>query len=419
MKKICSVFLVLALTVTSLFVPSVSSESTGITPAMYVQSFIDVVEPDKNFTTGETVEIIDENDNLAGFCVSLLRNSHPSGYVVVRFDEQGPIVSEFVTECNVGNLYDEIAGKGDPVLKNSERKVLYGCGIDEYVIEQERNGREVFLDHTGQEFGLREFNNRKENTRLLKSQMQETRNATISTARVGEISNERSGIYTATSTPVYNSWDCIDDYYLGTFQDVVVITDFAAYEIFGEWDVVCNTNRYACNVAAMLNLVSYAGARHYTNAFYNSSPWQTFNLLWNLSGTTFSHTTTIYNPEDETHQQYRENVTIGVTTVGNVKSAIENYFNNYTSFDCTVDEFVLNKSFNVFVQNIDNDYPCMFDYIGASSNVGHSVFVKGYLLTSSDNYLVVDDGWYPYPRYLNFSGYSFTQKYGRAIRITA
>ena len=135
---------------------------------MYIQSFIDVVEPDGNFSTGETVDIYNEDDLHSGYCVELQRNSQPSGYAVIRFDEQGPIISEFVTESNVENIYDEIAKKGNDNLQNPDQKIIYSYGINEYIIEQKRNGEEIFLDLSGQELNEEQAAEKKRMQSILK-----------------------------------------------------------------------------------------------------------------------------------------------------------------------------------------------------------------------------------------------------------
>lgn len=377
---------------------------------MYVQSFIDVVEPDGNFSTGETIDIYNEEDLHSGYCVELQRSSQPSGYAVIRFDEHGPIISEFVTESNVENIYDEIAKKGNNSSQNPNQKIIYSYGINEYIIKQERNGEEIFLDLSGQELSAEEASEKKEDAKHLKAQMKKKQATEISTTRISAMNNERSGIYS--STPIDSAGDCIFDEYYNKDEeddpliDVVVIPDFAAYDIYTQKESEQNVGRFACSVMAILNLISYVHSHHLTNAFYGGSPWSTFNLVWDLTGTTVSYESNGYE--------------YGFTPYINQKGAIQNYFNNYTSYECTVDEFWLIRSFDVFVQNIDDEHPCILDYYytkADGTDGGHSVFVKGYLLTSNDNFLVVDDGWRSYPRFLNFSGYTFNDITGRAISI--
>ena len=59
-------------------------------------------------TAGESVPILNEDELLSGFCVSLYAGEQPSGYVVIKNTTDGVRVSEFATELGVENLYAQL-----------------------------------------------------------------------------------------------------------------------------------------------------------------------------------------------------------------------------------------------------------------------------------------------------------------------
>lgn len=49
-----------------------------------------------------------ENENISGYCVDILEDGYPNGYVVVKFSDNNPVVSEFSLGENIRNPYAKI-----------------------------------------------------------------------------------------------------------------------------------------------------------------------------------------------------------------------------------------------------------------------------------------------------------------------
>ena len=49
-----------------------------------------------------------ENENISGYCVDILEDGYPNGYVVVKFSDNDPVVSEFSLGENIRNPYAKI-----------------------------------------------------------------------------------------------------------------------------------------------------------------------------------------------------------------------------------------------------------------------------------------------------------------------
>ena len=60
------------------------------------------MEPEKNLTAGESVPILNEDELLSGFCVSLYAGEQPSGYVVIKNTTEG---------CGFRNLQPSLGWK--------------------------------------------------------------------------------------------------------------------------------------------------------------------------------------------------------------------------------------------------------------------------------------------------------------------
>ena len=85
-KRIISFLVAFSICVASYCSMGAGNSQVGVTPAEYVQSFMNTTDPDKKLLAGETIEIYDENDEMSGFCVSLTKDggaAHGTGLKLV------------------------------------------------------------------------------------------------------------------------------------------------------------------------------------------------------------------------------------------------------------------------------------------------------------------------------------------------
>lgn len=331
----------------------------------------------------ETVEIYNEDGLLSGFCVSLERDNQPSGYVVIQFNANEPVISEYTTDENAKNIYDEILKTTNRADTQSEKKI-YSFLPNEYVIPQNENGQEIYVGFSGEILDADAFELSKEDAKEIKAYMRdaeraerETRNQSKTRQNQNEAKAEIGIIYEPLSVQTRggkydHSSVFFSDSYSGTVSASKNIPGYNSFTIYGSDDVDGFTKEYACSVVAMLNLVSYVSSNGYNGAFLNNSANDTYTKLYELAGTTGSST---YSDK--------------------IKPALVNYFKGNTRHRCSVDEYWFTY-YSDFTRDLNNNKPCM---IGVSYNKpgggesGHQVFVVGYVQTSTDNYLRVTDGW--------------------------
>ena len=119
MKKLFTLLLSLAMLV-SLAVPAFATELEGaytqeeinaineVNIAKYAKSFVDAVSDDPDLESGDVLTIYSENDKISGYCIDIVKDSLPNGYVVVKFSNNEPVVSEFSLGAGVQNPYEVI-----------------------------------------------------------------------------------------------------------------------------------------------------------------------------------------------------------------------------------------------------------------------------------------------------------------------
>lgn len=99
--------------------------------AAYAVSFVDVVFENPGLESGDVIPFYDETDQLSGYCVDIVDDGQPNGYVIIKFSNGEQIVSEFAIEPGVKNPYDQMAEEKNVSL---EDVTYYSVGPNDYQI---------------------------------------------------------------------------------------------------------------------------------------------------------------------------------------------------------------------------------------------------------------------------------------------
>lgn len=287
------------------------------------------------------------------------------GYVIIKFVDNAPVISEFCIEEGAPNPYVALItnyGITGNLLK------FYSIGANDYQIYDESSKTAYgFYD---KKLSTKEFESCKALAQSLKGDPDE------------QFLNY-SGL---------DGWSVVSDTYEGTVNSSKTITGAGSISYYCSSTVSSNNLTYACSIVALSNLMKYYRSRGYTSI---SSNFKTlYNSLWNHAGTSSD----------------------GSTTNGKEPKAAKKYLSE-VGYSCSYSSF---KAYSKFVSNLDSNKPCLFTY-GAKfgdHKGGHAVFVAGYVDTSSYQYLKIADGWNSYLRYINFNGYSYSRKNGWAFTIS-
>lgn len=385
-KKIVSLLLSLFLTFSYLLPISATESSTTkileeikivneVNIAKYAISFVDSLYDNKNFESGNVITLYDENDNISGYCIDILTNNEHNGYVIIKFSDNEPIVSEFAIHPGIKNPYDQI-------IENSglsrENLVFYSVGANEYqVLDQKENIVYVFEDESLSESEFIEYI---ENYNI-------STQYNIMETRINE------------TEPVVNyssldGWSVVSDSYQGSIKSNNIIPGATSISYYSQNNITSLGKTYGCSVAALSNLMKYYRSRGYTKI--SSSLSTLYSTLWNYAGTNSS----------------------GSTTNGNEPKAAKKYLESL-GYSCSYNSFLFTW-YSDFTKAINNGKPCIFTY-GANfggTKGGHAVLVLGYTETSSYQYLRIADGWNTYLRYINFNGYSYSRKNGWSFSLS-
>lgn len=408
MKRIVCISLVVSIVFASQIFFQAKAAEEIIDARRYAQLFIEQTSDNSMLSTDEVIPIYDENDMLSGFSVSLLCNDESSGYVVIKFTEDRPVVTEFTTELGVKNLYYEIADKTNRELVLGERS-LHSFDTNDYIISCSDYTNTSYYNCCGKKLTIQEYkkikNSKKNKNHDLKLHSQLNYQANIE-------ADEKLSLVSASTynTSIVDGNSCIIDYdkfikLSGDTMSYGFLNNHLGFHVYSESEVEQLTQKYACQVVSMLNITSYFKANGYTNAFVNNSAEETFNDLWDYS------CTDVY---DDTG-----NITYGQTNFENYRGLV-NYYES-VGYNAEVDMYWL-TSFSDFKRDIDNNKPCFFSYSAQfnSELSGHAVAVYGYIERTAENYLLVADGWNDYLRYLNFdANYRFMSKRGGSVNITS
>ena len=331
----------------------------------YAVSFIKAFTTCSDYASGDVITIQNEDEEVSGFCVDLINNNETCGYVIIKFVDNAPVISEFCIEEGAPNPYVALItnyGITGNLLK------FYSIGANDYQIYDESSKTAYgFYD---KKLSTKEFESCKALAQSLKGDPDE------------QFLNY-SGL---------DGWSVVSDTYEGTVNSSKTITGAGSISYFCSSTVSSNNLTYACSIVALSNLMKYYRSRGYTSI---SSNFKTlYNSLWNHAGTSSD----------------------GSTTNGKEPKAAKKYLSE-VGYSCSYSSF---KAYSKFVSNLDSNKPCLFTY-GAKfgdHKGGHAVFVAGYVDTSSYQYLKIADGWNSYLRYINFNGYSYSRKNGWAFTIS-
>lgn len=122
----------------SAFVEKEIEEANRKNVAGYAVSFVEKVFGSSNLDVGEVITFLDENNELSGYCVDLEDDGMPNGYVIVKFSDNQPVVSEFCVESGAENPYKEIMKQSN--INEDEVKAYYSIGPNDYhVYAPEKN----------------------------------------------------------------------------------------------------------------------------------------------------------------------------------------------------------------------------------------------------------------------------------------
>ena len=414
------------------------------------QGFIDAVEPEKNLTAGESVPILNEDELLSGFCVSLYAGEQPSGYVVIKNTTDGVRVSEFATELGVENLYaqlmdrpsvKEIRQAASPAAAQTAEeaeKVIYSFDTLDYKVAAEGSPdseQVVFVDYDDQTFDKQAFKDakaaakeqkkqakeerkkQKEELKALKKAKKEQEKADkkaaktltyagqeidLSQVTVEQIEEAQQALETQaeyvpfaqTSSDVVDGYDAVIDY--NEFVNIATetkeynyLSNVFNYKIMTQPYVYEHMGKYACAVVAMTNAFSWLNANGYDKILKNDSYVDTYNALWNYSETTFN--------KDENGNE----TTSGATPISTQGPAMERLAKEQGYQGSWTDGYWF-VSYSDFKRDIDQNLPCFFRYNAVkkddqgnvTDDFDHEVFVTGYIETETQNFLYIASGWF-------------------------
>lgn len=387
MKKIFTLFFALAMLVSlsatafaaELERPYTQEEINAINEVnigMYAKSFIETVNGDQNLSVGDVSTIYSENDNISGYCVNITNAGLPNGYVIVKFSDNNPVVSEFSLGADVVNPYETIMERANIDANNA---IFYSIGSNEYQVF-DSNQKVVASDNDGI-ISEREFLSVKEEAKE------------INQSQLGTISNSIDDPHIDYSD--LNGWTVVSDSYEGTFKDGKTINGAGSIGIWYCQDHVENLDKtYACSVVALCNLMKYYREKGYDKISYSFKT--LYEDLWEYAGT-----------DSE-----------GATTNTNVPPAAKNYLEDL-GYNCSYNSFLLD-TYGDFKSALEHNKPCIFSY-GAEFNnkdEGHTVLAVGFVETSEWQYLEIADGWNDYLRYINFNGYDYTRQDGWSFSVS-
>lgn len=341
--------------------------------AKYALEFVESLYTEKGYETANVIEILNESDCLSGYCIDIVYCDSPSGYVIVKFSENQPVVSEFCIEVGAENPFEIIKRKYK--LFNDSGLFYYSIGLNDYQIYSIVNRTMYGIN---EKRTLKEFKIVKKEYENYKKEMMDK-----FTKEHPECKAEKAINYSS-----LDGWTVISNSYTGTYIDGDIIDGAGSISYYCTSDVNSAGLTYACSVVALSNLMKYYRYKGKTNIDSNFST--LYSSLWNYAGTD----------------------SLGGTTNGDEAPAAVSYMSS-KGYSISYDNYWWDW-FSSFVQDTEDDRPMLFTY-GAYFNGnegGHATFCVGYVETSDYDYLIVADGWNSYLRYINFNGYDYTRKDG-------
>ncbi len=351
--------------------------SNEVNIAKYAISFINTICGEANVEAGEVIAILNEDDALSGYCVNIMDNGKPNGYVVVKFSENEPVVSEYCIEPGVENPYMEIMKRSD--ITKREDTVFYSIGPNEYHIYVPKE--EVFVGFS-EVIPAMKFEEYKMQVKYYKDEIsKQSTSLSSSSSELGQL--DRNITYSS-----LDAYTVVSDTYEGSIKSGDIITGATGITYYGTSAVSSANKTYGCSVVALSNMMKYYRSREKTNIDSDFST--LYSALWVLADTNSK----------------------GSTPIRSIAPAAVSYM-KIKNYSISSDGYLLNL-YSDFTRDIRNDKPIIFSY-GADYEgepVGHTVFCVGYVDTTSYQYLRIADGWNTYLRYINFNGYNYNRKNG-------
>lgn len=353
-----------------------------INAAKYAISFVNNIYENLGFESGEVITFYNEIDTISGYCIDIMKDNEPNGYVVIKFSENKPIISEFCIESGVENPYKEII---EQYNISEDNVVFYSIGSNEYQIHD--LNKNVICGFEDKILSVNKFKEYKIQARNYSIKKEEEKQAMFLTDSSNSNSVNYSGL---------DGWTVISDTYKGAVNSSATITGAAKISYYCSSDVSAINERYACSVVALCNLMKYYRSRGFTKI---SSSFSTlYSKLAFYAGTTF----------------------VGSTINGNEAGAAKQYLEE-VGYNCSYKKhWSWVNNYSEYIKDLDNNKPSLFTYGATFGNQdgGHAVLAMGYVETTSYQYLQVADGWNSYLRYINFNGYDYSRKDGWSFSIS-
>lgn len=353
------------------------SSINEVNVAKYAKSFVETIDSTADVTAGNVLTMYSENENISGYCVDILEDGYPNGYVVVKFSDNDPVVSEFSLGENIRNPYAKIMERANI---ETDAAIFYSVGSNDYqVLDTSRNV--IALDNSTELVSEKEF-------AVYKSAEKAMKQAAVQT---------RSGADDGLNYSDLDGWSVVSDSYEGSVKNGKehTITGAGNVSLWYCQDHVENNNRtYACSVVALCNLAKYYRERGYDKI--SRSFTTLYDTMWEKAGTNSS----------------------GTTSNGNEAPAAKAFMEDL-GYSCSYDSYLFDN-YSDFTRDLGNNKPCIFTY-GAkfgSKSGGHAVLAVGYVETTKYQYLRIADGWNDYLRYINFNGYDYTRKDGWSFSVS-
>lgn len=81
------------------------SSINEVNVAKYAKSFVETIDSTADVTAGNVLTMYSENENISGYCVDILEDGYPNGYVVVKFSDNDHGWNDYLRYINF-NGYD-------------------------------------------------------------------------------------------------------------------------------------------------------------------------------------------------------------------------------------------------------------------------------------------------------------------------
>lgn len=209
--------------------------------AKYAEGFVNSTYETSEYVAGNVITMNNEDDNISGYCIDIEKNGVQNGYVIVKFCDNEPVISEFCIEPNVKNPYDEIMVESQ--LEDGNL-VFYSIGPNEYHVYSSREKKvtglrkEVISEKEYNEYKTRVKNFKKEASRSFFGRIQSADKA-------------------STNYAALDGWTVVSDSYVGNVIDKGTISGADSLTYYCSADVRNAGKIYACSVVALCNLMKY------------------------------------------------------------------------------------------------------------------------------------------------------------------